>query len=65
MLLEKGKTKFNFKPKKGSWKKIQEGVLREQGLAEEASPEQIALAKKYGFDVKYDAKKIDPKFVNA
>tara|TARA_B100001113_G_scaffold338459_1_gene320659 strand:+ start:179 stop:892 length:714 start_codon:yes stop_codon:yes gene_type:complete len=32
MLLEKGKAKFDWKPKKGSFKKIQEDVLRKQGL---------------------------------
>ena len=60
MLLEKGKTKFNWKPKKGSFKKIQEGVLRKQGLNEEATPEQEALHKKYGF---MDAADVDPAWI--
>ena len=58
MLLEKGKAPFNWKPKKGSFKKIQEGVLRKQGLNEEATPEQLQMAKKYGFD-EYYADEID------
>ena len=59
MLLEKGKAKFNWKPKKGSFKKIQEGVLRKQGLKEEASPEQIAMSKKIRFNAEPDEIDVD------
>ena len=59
MLLEKGKAPFNWKPKKGSFKKIQEGVLRKQGLKEEASPEQIAMSKKIRFNAEPDEIDVD------
>ena len=59
MLLEKGKAKFNWRPKRGSWKKIQEGVLRKQGLKEEASPEQIAMSKKIRFNAEPDEIDVD------
>ena len=46
MLLEKGKAKFDWKPKKGSFKKIQEGVLRKQGLNEAVNSGILDMAKK-------------------
>jgi len=54
--------KFDWKPKKGSFKKIQESYFKREVLQEEATPEQTALAKKYGFDVN-DADEIDVKYV--
>ena len=45
--------KFNWPPKKGSFKRIQENYIKRQIIKEEASPEQIRIAKKYGFDVSY------------
>ena len=45
--------KFDWKPKKGSFKRIQENYIKRQIIKEEASPEQIRIAKKYGFDVSY------------
>lgn len=45
--------KFDWKPKKGSFKRIQESYVKRQILKEEASPEQIRIAKKYGFDMSY------------
>ena len=41
--------KFDWKPKKGSFKKIQESYLKKQVLKEEATPEQIAMSKKIRF----------------
>ena len=60
MLLEKGKAKFDWKPKKGSWKRIQEGVLKNGVLKEEGTPEQEALHKKYTF---MDAADVDPAWI--
>ncbi len=52
--------KFNWPPKKGSFKKIQENYFKKQVLKEEASPEQEALAKKYNF---WNADNIDPAWI--
>ncbi len=49
--------KFNWPPKKGSFKKIQENFLKKQLLREEATPEQIAMSKKIRFNA--DPEEID------
>ena len=53
--------KFDWKPKKGSFKKIQESYLKKQVLKEEATPEQEALAKKYPFSTGADD--VDPAWI--
>lgn len=54
MIISKDK-EFNWKPKKGSFRKIQESYLKKEGLLTEgeATPEQMKIAKKYGFDKVY------------
>ena len=52
--------KFDWKPKKGSFKKIQESYFKKQVLKEEATPEQEALDKKYGF---INAADVDPAWI--
>jgi len=49
--------KFNWPPKKGSFKKIQENYFKKQVLKEEATPEQIAMSKKIRFNA--DPEEID------
>ena len=49
--------KFDWKPKKGSFKKIQESYFKKQVLKEEATPEQIAMSKKIRFNA--DPEEID------
>tara|TARA_Y100000004_G_scaffold186396_1_gene237879 strand:- start:1105 stop:1698 length:594 start_codon:yes stop_codon:yes gene_type:complete len=49
--------KFDWKPKKGSFRTIQEGYIKRQVLKEEASSEQIAMSKKFRFNA--DPEEID------
>jgi hypothetical protein len=51
--------KFQWKPKKGSFKKIQESYFKRQVLKEEASPEQIAMSKKIRFNAEPDEIDVD------
>ena len=51
---------FDWKPKKGSFKRIQEGYVKRQILCEKATPEQEALHKKYRF---IDAADVDPAWI--
>ena len=52
--------KFDWKPKNGSFKRIQESYVKRQILNEKATPEQEALHKKYGF---MDAADVDPAWI--
>ena len=51
--------KFQWKPKKGSFKKIQESYFKRQVLKEEATPEQIAMSKKIRFNAEPDEIDVD------
>lgn len=46
--------KFSWQPKKGSFRKTQENHFKREVLKEEASPEQIAMSKKYKFNTHPD-----------
>lgn len=46
--------KFSWQPKKGSFRKTQENHFKREVLKEEASPEQIAMSKKYRFNTHPD-----------